>query len=54
MKDEYLYGPDLLVAQILYEGAHQEIVYLPEGSSWTDARTGSILKADKPFLSKLL
>ncbi|WP_429310109.1 hypothetical protein [Paenibacillus mucilaginosus] len=40
MKDEYLYGPDLLVAPILYKGAESREVYLPEGSSWTDARTG--------------
>ncbi|MDQ0886397.1 alpha-glucosidase (family GH31 glycosyl hydrolase) [Paenibacillus sp. V4I9] len=40
IKDEYLYGPDLLVAPILYEGTVSREVYLPEGARWTDARTG--------------
>ena len=44
IKDEYLYGPDLLVAPILYEGAVSREVYLPEGSNWTDARTGDIFE----------
>ena len=44
IKDEYLYGPDLLVAPILYEGAASSEVYLPEGSKWTDASTGDIFE----------
>lgn len=30
--DEYMYGPDLLVAPILYEGMRKRDVYLPAGS----------------------
>ena len=44
LKDQYMYGPDLLVAPILYEGAVSREVYLPEGSKWTDARTGRYLR----------
>lgn len=42
IKDEYLYGPDILVAPIIYEGATSREVYLPKGSDWTDAHTGKI------------
>jgi alpha-D-xyloside xylohydrolase len=42
INDEYLYGPDILVAPIIYEGATSREVYLPKGSDWTDAHTGKI------------
>ena len=35
--DEYMFGPDILVAPVLYEGARYRKVYLPEGAKWTDA-----------------
>ncbi len=35
--DQFLFGPDLLVAPILTEGARTHEVYLPAGTSWTDA-----------------
>lgn len=44
IKDEYLYGSDLLVAPILYEGSISRKVYLPKGSHWTEAHTGSIFE----------
>lgn len=34
--DEYMFGPDILVAPIVYEGARSRKVYLPEGAKWTD------------------
>lgn len=42
INDEYLYGPDILVAPIIYEGATSREVYLPKGSNWTDAHSGKI------------
>jgi alpha-D-xyloside xylohydrolase len=42
ISDEYLYGADILVAPIVYEGATSREVYLPKGSDWTDAHTGKI------------
>jgi alpha-D-xyloside xylohydrolase len=39
-RDEYLYGPDLLVAPVTELGARQREVYLPAGAAWTDLRTG--------------
>ena len=38
--DQFLFGPDILVAPILHAGARSRDVYLPAGTSWTDAWTG--------------
>lgn len=38
--DQFLLGPDLLVAPVLEPGAVSRPVYLPAGTSWTDASTG--------------
>ena len=35
LSDQYLYGPDLLVAPVVEPGARERAVYLPEGS-WLD------------------
>ncbi len=35
--DQFLFGPDLLVAPVLTEGACTREVYLPAGTTWTDA-----------------
>ena len=40
-KDEYLYGPDVLVAPVAEAGARQREVYLPAGASWTDLADGT-------------
>ncbi len=39
--EEYMFGPDLLVAPIMYPGMRRRSVYLPAGSTWTDAATGA-------------
>lgn len=38
--DEFLFGPDLLVAPITDYGARSREVYLPAGASWRDPTTG--------------
>lgn len=38
--DEYLFGPSLLIAPVVTQGQTQREIYLPKGSSWTDAWTG--------------
>ena len=38
--DEFLFGPDLLVAPVLTEGARGREIYLPTGTSWSDAWSG--------------
>lgn len=39
VEDAYMFGPDLLVAPVMEAGAVQRRVYLPAGSTWTDAYT---------------
>lgn len=40
--DQYLFGPDLLVAPVVQPGATSRTVHLPAGASWTDVRTGEV------------
>jgi alpha-D-xyloside xylohydrolase len=40
IEDQYMFGPDLLVAPVLQYGAASRSVYLPPGASWTDALSG--------------
>jgi alpha-D-xyloside xylohydrolase len=40
--DEFLLGPDVLVAPILSPGATTRSVYLPAGARWKDAWTGQV------------
>jgi len=39
--DQFLYGPDLLVAPVVTAGATSRSVYLPGPARWTDVRTGA-------------
>lgn len=34
-----MFGPDLLVAPVVFEGEHSRNVYLPSGQTWRDAWT---------------
>ena len=40
VEDQFLFGDDVLVAPILYLGARERSVYLPEGAAWIDTATG--------------
>ena len=40
IEDEYLYGPEILVAPILCAGQRSREVYLPEGETWIEYATG--------------
>lgn len=40
IEDQFMFGPDILVAPVLYEGARARKVYLPEGVSWQAANSG--------------
>lgn len=41
-EDCYMFGPDLLVAPVMEEGARTRKIYLPEGTRWVDAYTQDI------------
>ncbi|HXP57903.1 MAG TPA: glycoside hydrolase family 31 protein [Streptosporangiaceae bacterium] len=40
IEDQYLFGPDVLVAPILAYGLRERPVYLPAGRSWVDVASG--------------
>jgi len=44
IEDQFLFGPDLLVAPITKFEQRSRPVYLPSGTDWTDAWTGKKLK----------
>lgn len=54
-EDEYMFGPDILVAPVMEAGAVSRKVYLPEGSKWTEAYTkktyegGSLIECAAPL-----
>ena len=39
-EDQYMFGPDLLVAPVMEEGVVSRKVYLPAGEIWTESYTG--------------
>jgi len=53
--DQYMFGPDILVAPIIYSGLYAREVYLPAGANWVYAHTsktyvgGQTVKADAPI-----
>lgn len=42
IEDSYMFGPDLLVSPVMHAGAVEREVYLPAGSTWTDAYTKKV------------
>lgn len=50
--DQYLFGPDLLVAPILEAGARQRELYLPAGTTWTDAWSGQTFEGGQRIVAE--
>ena len=46
--DEFMFGPLVLVAPVLYENMREREVYLPEGS-WTETNTGKVYKGGNRY-----
>ena len=44
LKDQYMFGCDLLVAPVVYENMNSREVYLPSGCEWTSLWNGRIYK----------
>lgn len=47
IEDQYMFGPDVLVAPVLHAGAKTREVYLPAGASWRNAWTGQTLQGGR-------
>ena len=47
LADQYMYGPDLLVAPVVVAGATSREVYLPAGATWTLLHTGEVLEGGR-------
>jgi alpha-D-xyloside xylohydrolase len=43
LADQYMFGPDLLVAPVVHPGDRSRTVYLPFGATWTNLTTGDVL-----------
>ncbi len=51
VEDQYMFGPDLLVAPVMEAGVTQRKVYLPAGTQWTNAWTGEVLAGGQTILA---
>lgn len=52
VEDEYCYGPDILVAPVLYPGKTSRSVYLPKGEIWVEHATGNEYEGGMEVLAK--
>jgi len=49
VEDEFLFGPDVLVAPIAELGTRSRHVYLPAGANWHDTATRSVLRGGEGY-----
>ena len=49
IQDEFMYGPDLLVAPVCQARALNRSVYLPQGCEWTSAWTGQLFAGGREY-----
>jgi len=51
VEDEYIYGPDILVAPVLYAGQREREVYLPKGAVWSEFETGKLYEGGQTVIA---
>lgn len=44
VEDQFMFGPDILVAPVVHQGQTSRRLYLPREAKWRDAWTGEIFK----------
>lgn len=49
IEDEYMFGPDILVAPVMHAGVRSRKVYLPAGSSWKNVWTDEVLTGGSEY-----
>ena len=47
VEDQFMFGPSVLVAPVLYADQREREVYLPEGKKWKNYWTGEVLEGGK-------
>ncbi|MFC8097814.1 TIM-barrel domain-containing protein [Streptomyces sp. NPDC057363] len=50
LADQYMFGPDLLVAPVTRPGARERTVYLPAGARWTSRHDGRVYEGGREVL----
>ena len=50
VEDQYMFGPDLLVAPVMEAGATERTIYLPKGATWTDAYTKKVYEGGQTVI----
>lgn len=53
IEDQYMFGPDILVAPVLEAAATSRKIYLPQGSKWKDALSGKTHKGGQTIDCKV-
>ena len=50
--DQYMFGPEIMVAPVLFQGAVERSVYLPDGVQWMDAWTDDVFEGGQSIIAK--
>jgi alpha-D-xyloside xylohydrolase len=45
IKDQYLFGPSMMVAPVYVYGARERSVYMPKGANWSTSTPASFTRA---------
>ncbi|GAE95270.1 alpha-xylosidase [Gracilibacillus boraciitolerans JCM 21714] len=53
VEDSYMFGDDLLISPILYEGQTEKRIYLPTSTKWVDVYSGEIYEGGQEIVITL-